>query len=58
MNDLLSPKEAARILGVSTQCLRIWEQHGKIKPIKTEGGHRRYVQQEVERLREKFSQRK
>lgn len=51
MDDLLNPKEAARILGVSTQCLRVWEQKGIIRPIKTPRGHRRYLKKEIENLR-------
>lgn len=52
MDDLLNPKEAARMLGVSTQCLRVWEEKGRIKPIKTQGGHRRYAKKEIESLRQ------
>ncbi len=31
----LNPSEAARRLGVSTKALRLYEQHGLIKPIRT-----------------------
>jgi excisionase family DNA binding protein len=34
--------EASKITGVSISTLRRWEYDGKIKPIRTEGNHRRY----------------
>ncbi|ACK67842.1 DNA binding domain protein, excisionase family [Rippkaea orientalis PCC 8801] len=39
---LLSIKEAAELLAVSTKTIRRWEQQGKIKAIRTAGGHRRF----------------
>ena len=33
----------ANVFGVTTQTLQDWERQGKIKAIKTEGGHRRYI---------------
>lgn len=38
----LTPQQAAALLGVSTRTLLRWEDQGKIKPIRTAGGHRRY----------------
>lgn len=38
----ISIQEAADLLGVSTKTLRRWEADGKLKPERTEGGHRRY----------------
>lgn len=38
----ISINEAARLLGVSADTLRRWEEEGKISPERTEGGHRRY----------------
>lgn len=40
--ELVTIKEAAEILGVHPQTLRRWEREGKIKPVRTAGGHRRY----------------
>lgn len=40
--ELLTIKEAAQKLGVTPTTLRNWEKQGKIKSLKTEGGHRRY----------------
>lgn len=48
---LLTPKQAASILFVSSQTLRRWEEEGKITSQRTNGGHRRYVAEEVEQLR-------
>jgi putative resolvase len=40
---MVSIQEAAKLLGVTPKTLRTWEQEGKIKSIRTEGGHRRYI---------------
>lgn len=42
MKNLLGIGEAAEILGVAKSTLRRWEKEGRLIPIKTEGGHRRY----------------
>jgi len=42
MSNLLSVSEAAELLGVSTKTIRRWEADGKIKAVRTEGGHRRF----------------
>lgn len=42
MKNLVDIGEAAKILGVSKSTLRRWDRDGRIVPIKTEGGHRRY----------------
>ena len=38
-----TPKQLSGLLGVTTQTLKEWENKGKIKAIKTTGGHRRYL---------------
>ena len=43
-------KEAAEIFGVCTQTLRVWEKQGKLTPILTDGGHRRYDRTYIEKL--------
>lgn len=43
--------EAARELGVTTRTLRTWDKSGKIKCVRTESGHRRVPQSEIERLK-------
>ncbi len=42
MSNLIGVKEAAELLGVSTKTIRRWEQEGKIRSIRTPGGHRRF----------------
>lgn len=42
--------QAACLLGVTPKTLRVWEQQGKIYPIRTPGNQRRYPQAEIERL--------
>lgn len=49
-DNLLRPKEAAKVLGVTTQSLANWERSGKIFVKRTPGGHRRIPESEVRRL--------
>lgn len=49
-SELLSPAEAARLLGVTTKTLGRWVHIGKITAVVTPGGHRRYRREDVERL--------
>lgn len=42
MNRLITIGKAAEALGVSITTLRRWELEGKMKPARTEHGHRRY----------------
>jgi hypothetical protein len=48
----LNPSEAARRLGVSAKALRLYEQHGLIKPIRTAAGWRSYGASEMARAAE------
>lgn len=48
--SLLTITEASRSLGISTDTLRRWEQEGRVKPIRTVGGHRRYSQADIDSL--------
>jgi excisionase family DNA binding protein len=51
-DDLLTPREAAVLLGVRTTTLARWARDGLIKPaVHTPGGHRRYRRGEVIALR-------
>lgn len=43
--------EAARIVGVSSSTLRLWEQQGLVEPIRTKSGQRLYDGRLVERLK-------
>jgi len=40
--NLINIGEAARLLAVTTKTLRTWDKEGKLKAMKTIGGHRRY----------------
>ena len=42
MAELLNRAQAAEYLNVSIDTLRLWDKSGKLKPLKTPGGHRRY----------------
>jgi excisionase family DNA binding protein len=47
-DDLLTPREAARILGVRVATLGWWARIGALKPaVRTPGGHRRYRRADV-----------
>ena len=50
MQRLLAPREAANILGISYPTLKQWIYHGKIKSMKTPGGHHRVPESEIDRL--------
>jgi len=47
---LLTPKEAARILGVHPLTLYRWAKKGKIKYVETPSGRMRYPMSEIQRL--------
>lgn len=46
--ELISIGEAASILGVSIDTLRRWDKSGKLRSVKTEGGHRKYYRSQIE----------
>jgi len=48
---LLKPGEVARLLGVNPQTVHRWAVTGKLTPIRTLGGHRRYLEADVNRIR-------
>src|SRR5215813_10326679 len=48
--ELLRLHEAARLAGVSYPTLKQWIYKGKIKSVKTAGGHHRIPRSEIERL--------
>lgn len=43
MNNLITVREAANILGVSPKTVRRWENEGRISSLRTVGGHRRFA---------------
>jgi excisionase family DNA binding protein len=40
--DLLRPREVAAIFGVRTSTIAKWTRDGRLTPLRTPGGHRRY----------------
>ncbi|HUZ45283.1 MAG TPA: helix-turn-helix transcriptional regulator [Terriglobia bacterium] len=48
--DLMGVREAAGRLGVSYPTLKQWIYHGKVRTVKTVGGHHRVAQSEIDRL--------
>ena len=50
MQRLLAPRDAANILCISYATLKQWIYHGKIKSVKTPGGHHRVPESEIDRM--------
>jgi molybdopterin-binding protein len=48
--ELLSPRQAAQALGISYPTLKQWIYHGKLRTVKTPGGHHRIPSSELDRL--------
>lgn len=48
--SLLKLKEAAEIIGVSYPTIKQWIYNGKIRSVKTAGGHHRIPQDEIDRI--------
>jgi molybdopterin-binding protein len=55
---LLRPKDAAQILGISYPTLKQWLYRGKLKSIKTAGGHHRIPEAELDRYLHRAGKRK
>lgn len=53
LDDLLQIGDAATLKGVSINTLRRWESEGKLIPVRTEGGHRRYRVSDLLRVENK-----
>ena len=47
---LMTISDVSKILGVTTQTLRKWDKSGKLIPVRTIGGHRRYLKKDVDRV--------
>jgi len=50
MSKLITIREAAETLSVSTKTLRRWDDTGVLLAIKTNGGHRRYLQDDIDKF--------
>lgn len=51
-DQVFSPAEAARALGISAKALRLYEQRGLVTPIRSANGWRHYGREQMARLRE------
>ena len=58
MNELIKPREAAKMLAVSLSTLRKWIMDGNLTEIRTIGGHRRFKLSEIKNILEKYEQNK
>lgn len=53
MNEILyTPAEVAALFKVDPKTVTRWADAGKLHPIRTLGGHRRYKKSEVDALRD------
>lgn len=50
MEKLLTPKEASKLLGVSTRTIQRWDKQGLIKVVRTPKGRRRIPLSEIKRI--------
>jgi molybdopterin-binding protein len=50
MPRLLTPREAAQVLGISYAALKQWIYQGKLKSVQTPGGHHRISESEIDRV--------
>lgn len=49
-NNLIDITEASKLLGVDKSTLRNWDKSDKLKPVRTNGGHRRYLLSDIIKL--------
>jgi DNA-binding transcriptional MerR regulator len=56
-HDFMTIGPASRLLGVSTQTLRLWDASGKFRAERTLTGQRVYRRADIERLRDERNQR-
>lgn len=50
MSKLLSIQKVSEILGVTKKTLRIWDNEGKLPSVKTIGGHRKYLEDDINKF--------
>ena len=48
--NLLSPRDAAQVLGISYPTLKQWIYKGKVRTVKTAGGHHRIPEEQVDKF--------
>jgi len=47
--ELIKPRDAARMLGISYPTLKQWIYHGKVRTVRTPGGHHRIPRAELDK---------
>lgn len=47
---LMTPAEVAAVFGVQTKTVAAWARAGRLKAVRTLGGHRRYHREDVQDL--------
>src|SRR6185437_15266510 len=57
-SKVFSPREAAKAMGVSYSTLKQWIYKGKIRTVKTAGGHHRVPEKQVDKFLYRGKQRK
>ncbi len=50
MPKLYTPRDAAQVLGISYSSLKQWIYRGKLKTVRTPGGHHRIPESEIDRF--------
>lgn len=50
MDKLYNISKTAKILDVTPKTLRLWDKENKLKPILTQGGHRRYKESDLNKI--------
>jgi len=48
--DLMTPEEVAQLFRVDAKTVTRWATRGRVRSIRTPGGHRRFRREEVARL--------
>ena len=54
---LFSPREAAKVMGISYPTLKQWIYKGKIRTVKTAGGHHRIPEKQIDKFLYRSSER-
>ncbi len=49
-SDFLTPAEVGRLFGVNPVTVSRWADEGKLTPVRTLGGHRRFRKEQIDQL--------
>lgn len=50
MSDILTVRDAAKLLGISDQMVRLHERQGRLRAVRTVGGWRLFLRGDVQRF--------